>query len=124
MIFTQEVVTYVLFILLLSSIAVSNIDFSAGPTAKAQAETAVIGAAISQYSYDMNQYPDQLTDLTSVINGYGPWISVINSDPWGNPYQYKHDTLRFVVYSYGEDGTDHGSNMMSIAAGDIGCFGQ
>jgi hypothetical protein len=119
-----EALLYVLFILALSGIAVSHIDFSAGPAAKAQAETAAIGAAISQYRYEMDQYPDTLNDLTRITDGYGPWISVIHADPWGNSYQYKHDTSRFAIYSYGEDGIDHGSDITTIAAGDIGFFGQ
>lgn len=69
----------------------------------AQNELASIASAVSHYHFDTDKYPadDSLSTLTKASNGYGPWISSINKDPWGNDYKIKSTANRFVVYSTG-----------------------
>lgn len=65
-------------------------------------------SAISQYHYEMDEYPSDLKALTKEKGQYGPWLDEIKKDPWGQEYQYEvsSDKKRFVVYSLMKDGAN------------------
>lgn len=101
----------------------------------AKNEMATISSAVSHYYYDMGNYPggnadspssgdrsDSLSILTTTdqkqINDvdesgsltYGPWMAVLNNDPWGDSYglDVDEENQRFVVYSKGgQDGATY-----------------
>lgn len=96
---------------------------------KAKTETASIGAAITQYKYEMGEYPKTLNLLTSVGEGdksqYGPWLKYIEKDPWNNNYSYSYNETGFVIFSYGSDKKNDGSSVNTgIAENDIGFTGM
>ena len=65
-----------------------------------------ISSAVSQYNYDIGEYPTNLTALTSKKNGKGPWLDELKKDPWNQDYQYKisSDKKRYAVWSKMKDG--------------------
>lgn len=109
----------------LGSYGVSEyLDFSRRNAAKN--EMATISAAVSHYYYDMGYYPggnagsassgDRSASLElltkkgtkSITDGsesgtvsYGPWLAVLDKDPWGDRYGLDVDekNQRFVIYS-------------------------
>lgn len=106
-----EVAFFVIAIALIAGYIFSNFS----PTmdeAKVQValtDVTTIGGAISHYHYDMEKYPDTLSDLTKMDSKTkkGPWIATLpnnGKDPWGNSYEYVRDTNTsdgnsgFVVY--------------------------
>ena len=108
-------------------------------SAKARAECAHIGTAISQYHMEIGSLPANMNEVKTkltVVNGqYGPWLTQSDwSDPWNNEYVYKtssngsatgSDARSFVIYSLGADKKDSGSNANEgIANGDIGFWGK
>lgn len=106
----------------------------------ATATTANIAAAVSQYRYEIGEYPESLDDLTKSgtqtadgedASDFGPWIAKIEKDPWNNDYIYTsfavngNDDDTFVVYSKGKD--DSGSfnqSTMEFSGGAIGSIGK
>lgn len=121
-----DAVFYFLFIMTLGAIAFSFVNFDTDRGAKAYADTANIGAAISQYKFEIGSYPNNLKTLTEKNNSLGPWLTSVPDDPWGREYQYLHDDNqgRFAVFSFGEDGSNSGSTVTEIADGDIGFTGR
>lgn len=96
-----------------------------GRYSKAQGDLSALGVAVSQYAFEVGEYPKKLEDLTETKNQYGPWLREIKKDPWGNSYQYKSDKKKgFVVYSYGADKSDSGSSVEGVDSKDIGYIGK
>ena len=99
----------------------------------AKAETSQIMAAISQYHYEIGEYPATLSVLTSKSeNGqYGPWLAELKKDPWSNnkqataDYQYVIDTIneRVAVFSVGANQASE-STVESIGGDDVGVVGK
>lgn len=50
--------------------------------ARAKSDLAVIGAAISQYKYEIDSYPTDVKTLTIANGIYGPWLPSEPKDPW------------------------------------------
>lgn len=122
-----DAIPYAVFFLVVCSAAVYYFrDFDGDREAKAYADTAVIGAAVSQYHYEIGHFPSNLQVLLNKESDFGPWVTEIPLDPWKHSYQYKfsESSERFSVYSYGSDGTDSGSSATKIANGDIGYTGK
>ena len=111
--------------------------------AKARADCAQIGAAISQYHMEIGELPANITEvknkLTKVTGQYGPYLTKNPNDNkqwvdgWNQSYVYKtsnngatgSDARSFVIYSLGENKKDDGSNASTgIANGDIGFWGK
>lgn len=69
----------------------------------ARTELSSIAASVSQYHYEIGEYPatGQLDSLTKTKNGFGPWIANIPKDPWGNNYEIVSNNNRFIVYAKG-----------------------
>ena len=109
---------------------------SAKDTAKnsvAKAETSQIMAAVSQYHYEMQEYPATLEALTAKSeNGqYGPWLAELKKDPWSNnkkataDYQYIVDTTneRVAIFSVGANQSAE-SDTTAIKGDDVGVVGK
>ncbi len=67
----------------------------------ARGECSSIAAAVSQYHYEIGEYPASLKELTKKKGNFGPWIATIPDDPWGNSYEIVSTDNRFVVYAKG-----------------------
>lgn len=116
----------VVFLILMAVFLPKSIEFlNQGRTSKAQSDLSALGVAISQYAFEIGEYPSKIEDLKEKKGQYGPWLKEINKDPWGNEYQYKSDKDKgFVVYSYGSDKTDNGTSVESVNTKDIGYVGK
>lgn len=83
---------------------------------------AAIATAINQYKYELDQYPDSLTDLTTSYGQYGPWVSASTlKDPWNTDYYYVFDADAgtFAVWSGGQNGSNEtGTNVPNDFRGD------
>ncbi len=85
----------------------------------ARAQIASLETAIENFRLDMGRYPstdEGLAALEKSPGGDGRWAGpylkkAVPSDPWGNPYQYKHPGERgdFDLLSLGRDGRAGGS---------------
>lgn len=70
----------------------------------AQNEVMQLGNAVAHYKYDTGKLPDTLDVLavpgSGELEGYGPWITEIKKDPWGNAYILVPgtDKKEFVVF--------------------------
>lgn len=99
--------------------------FEGGRISRAETDVTALGGYVSEYSLEIGSYPDTLDALTRENGQYGPWISKVPTDPWGNTYQYKKTADKFVVYSFGPDKVDSGSSAENgIAKKDIGVYGK
>lgn len=95
-----------------------------GRTARATADAAQIGAAISQYKFELGNYPANLNELTRKVDAFGPWLRKVPVDPWNNAYEYRKNADGFAVWSKGRDKTTNGSSAAAIGKGDIGFVGR
>lgn len=116
----------VVFLILMAVFLPKSMEFlNQGKNSKAQSDLSALGVAVSQYAFEVGEYPKKLEDLKGKKGQYGPWLKEIKKDPWGNEYQYKFDKREgFIVYSYGADKTDSGSTFKTVSAGDIGYIGK
>ena len=86
----------------------------------AKAHVAVLESALETFFVHMDRYPtadEGLKVLVEAPNGdqkkwRGPYVKMLRSDPWGNPYQYRcpglHHTSGFDIWSKGPTGPDGG----------------
>lgn len=97
----------------------SNEYLNQGRTSKCLATTTNYASAISQYRYEIGEYPKNLSDLTKKgtktkdgedASNFGPWLPKIDKDPWNRDYQYETYSVNgneddtFVIFSKGKDG--------------------
>ena len=86
---------------------------------KARADISVLEQAIETYRLDNLTFPDALNALTTAPASLaqperyrqGGYIRRLPEDPWGNPYQYRRQSVhggQFDVYSLGADGKEGG----------------
>lgn len=122
-----EVFGYVAFILVVVLVGAASINgyhtYSTNQEALSGASS--IGAALSQYHFEVGSYPDNLSDLTSKNGQYGPWLISLPTDPWANGanYQYLHNDSQFAVFSVGRDGGVN-STIQRIGTNDLGYIGK
>lgn len=94
----------------------------------AKADVSAIAIAVSQYKFEMEEYPASLEVMTQQAEQYGPWLHEDSlTDPWDNDYQYSFDEAgnSFAVWSNGPDGTNASGNRPTEFAGDdIGVLGH
>ena len=69
--------------------------------------------ALDSYRLDMNEYPDNLSELMENESGSASWNGpylrrAVPADPWGNEYIYQSDGRSFTLMSYGADGASGG----------------
>jgi general secretion pathway protein G len=84
--------------------------------------------AIERVYINMDRYPTTEEGLKLLVERptgddkkwQGPYITKLENDPWGNPYQYRspgvRNTARFDLWSRGADNADGGEE----DAADIG----
>lgn len=104
--------------------------FGQSRDAKARADIQRLDSALQLYNLDIGGYPssDQglraLVQAPSVVNDVryraGGYVSSLELDPWGNPYQYDAPGRRsgkaYDLFSFGADGVEGGEG----DAADIG----
>jgi type II secretory pathway pseudopilin PulG len=98
-----------------------------GKIERARSEAAILGAAVSEYKYEIQSYPSSLSTLTAADGQYGPWItSKLLTDPWHDSYQLITDTTnnKFVVYSRGKDLNGNMTIDGTTSNGAIGFVGK
>lgn len=103
-----------------------NEMLNVGRDAQARSVTAALGAAISEYYFEIGEYPESLDALTIRKGQYGPWVtsSTYGKDPWNHPYVYLKNSNGFAVFSIGSNNQNDGSTVEKIADGDIGFTGR
>jgi general secretion pathway protein G len=86
----------------------------------AKSDVAQLESAMERFNLHMDRYPTMDEGLKVLVEApagddkkwRGPYIKVLRSDPWGNPYQYRapgmHHPSTFDVWSRGADGQDGG----------------
>ena len=116
----------VVFLVLMAVFLPKSMEFlDQGKRSKAQSDLSAIGVAVSQYAFEVGEYPKKLDDLKEKKGQYGPWLKEIKKDPWNNDYQYKFDKKDgFVVYSFGADKSDSGTSVKTVSDKDIGYLGK
>lgn len=92
---------------------------------RAIAETASIGALVSEYRQEVGSYPKNLDALKTASGQYGPWLKEVPKDPWnpGSQYKYKYTTTGYAVYSVGKNKKDN-SSATAIGSGNLGFVGK
>ena len=96
----------VVFLVLMAVFLPKSMEFlDQGKRSKAQSDLSAIGVAVSQYAFEVGEYPKKLDDL--------------------NDYQYKFDKKDgFVIYSFGSDKSDSGTSVKTVSDKDIGYIGK
>lgn len=86
----------------------------------AKANIAQLETALERFNLHMDRFPTAEEGLKSLVDPpagaegkwKGPYISVLRSDPWGNPFQYRQpgtqSKARFDIWSRGADNADGG----------------
>jgi general secretion pathway protein G len=89
---------------------------------KARSDIASLESALEQYSLDLYSYPTMTQGLSALskppagidltLYREGGYIRRIQTDPWGNPYQYQipgtRSGGRYDLFSFGADGKPGG----------------
>ena len=73
-----------------------------------------IHMAIELYRQNTGRSPRRMADLWEAPDGVrgwrGPYVRELPTDPWGNPYVYRHHAGRvYELLSYGADGLPGGA---------------
>ncbi len=138
--FTLEFAVYCLCIIIFLSLAAY---FMSSPTlrakqSQARSDVAVLGAAVSQYHYEVGSYPGTLNDLLEKKTvddiTYGPWItgamvdgSSVKKDPWNRAYVYEKlsNDAGFIIYCpAGKDKSGSYSESQGFSKDTIGVRGK
>ncbi|MDY3874966.1 MAG: type II secretion system protein GspG [Megamonas funiformis] len=137
-----DVILGIVLILILYNLASSNASeyLNEGKISRATTTTVNYASAISQYRYEIGEYPKTLSDLTKkgekTVDGedathFGPWLPKIDKDPWDRDYVYEvfsqngNEDDTFVVYSKGKDGKGRYNKTKTIFTNDaIGAVGK
>ncbi len=96
--------------------------FGQSRDAKARSDLQRIESALQMYNLDMGAYPSADDGLRSLVEApaeansarYRPggYVSRLELDPWGNPYQYDTSGRRsgkaYDLFSFGADGQEGG----------------
>lgn len=93
-------IIYTAVVIILTSIAIygANEYITTAKIADTKSTVAKYATAISQYRFEMGEYPDNLTTLTK--NGdkdvndndasyFGPWINKLEQDAWEQDFIYE-----------------------------------
>ena len=95
--------------------------------AQATADTAMLGALITEYKHEVGTYPDALSNLQEHKGQYGPWIKSVPDDAWkgeGQKYIYQHNDTGYIIFSIGKDGESSSSLAAGLSGDDIGFLGK
>lgn len=127
-----EIALIILVILIVMSLGIYawKESVEAAKASRAKSEISVMASAISQYRYELGHFPASINVLADKDGQYGPWITkemADSPDPWQNKYLYvkANDNSSYIIYSFGPDKKDNGSNLTNgIMDGDIGFKGR
>lgn len=104
---------------------VGNNYFALGRNSSSKTGVATLATAISQYKFEIGEYPLNLNSLTlTVSNGqYGPYIS---SAALKDPCNYSYNDNSFAVWSNGPDKKNNSGGGVPTAfqGDDIGVIGH
>jgi general secretion pathway protein G len=87
---------------------------------RAQTDIAQLQTALDRFSIKMDRFPTTEEGLKALVEAPSgeekkwrmPYITKLQNDPWGNPYQYRnpgtHNKGRFDLWSRGADNADGG----------------
>ena len=92
---------------------------------KARADTAMLSGRISQYRFEVGNYPSSLANLQNSVGQYGPWLHDLPEDPWSrarSSYSYFQDANGCVVFSVGKNGASESSVAAGVGGDDVGFF--
>ncbi|HEV8542974.1 MAG TPA: type II secretion system major pseudopilin GspG [Verrucomicrobiae bacterium] len=88
--------------------------------ARAKADIASLETVLDTFNLHMDRYPTTEEGLKVLVDPpssdskkwRGPYIKILHTDPWGNPYQYRYPSAHrksgFDVWSRGADNADGG----------------
>ena len=86
-----------------------------GRRARARADLSNLSGAIEMFRIDTERGPADLGDLLKAsaragVRWDGPYLKeqVVPVDPWGRRYVYRLDSVGYVLFSLGADGTEGG----------------
>lgn len=125
-----EIMVVMLVIGILAAVIVQEFGTTAqdAKVSTAKANIAELDSAVTRFYLNMDRYPAPEEGLKVLVQApageeskwRGPYINLLRSDPWGNPYQYQvpgtRNPNRFDIWSRGADGTDGGEG----ANADVG----
>lgn len=119
-------------IIALASGAVATADnmMRAGRYNATKSTVSAISVAVAEFRYEVDRFPTSLTELTTAVDGKGPWLSADGlQDPWNHTYMYEvtSDSSRFAVWSAGPNGNNDSGTPASagtFGGDDIGIFGH
>lgn len=132
-----ELILYTAAILVIIAVVVPRSDDTVTATKKKSdyAQVVTISTAISQYKYEIGNYPPNLGALLVKNGVYGPWLSSLPSaDIWGttnsgingsggaSPYCYAYTANGFAVWSIGANKVNNsgggGTTLPTALTGD------
>jgi general secretion pathway protein G len=132
-------VIYTVAVIMLTGIALygANEYLTTSKIADTKSTAANYATAVSQYRFEIGEYPDSLSDLTKEgdkdVDGndashFGPWINKIEKDAWDRDFVYETlktggDETGFVIYSKGSDNAGTYSNK-EFKNGAVGIIGK
>lgn len=106
---------------------VGNNYFALGRNSSSKTGVATLATAISQYKFEIGEYPLNLNSLTVSNEQYGPYISsAALKDPWNQNYNYSYNDNSFAVWSNGPDKKNNSGGGVPAAfqGDDIGVIGH
>ena len=132
-------VIYTCAVVMLTGIALygANEYLTTSKIADTKSTVANYATAVSQYRFEIGEYPDNLTELTKKGNKdvdgndashFGPWINKLEKDAWNQDFIYQKikkgsKDNGFVIYSKGADNKRTYSNE-EFKNGAIGLIGK
>lgn len=137
-----DIILGIVLILIMYHLMTSNSNeyLNDGRSAKCISTTVNYATAVSQYKFEIGDYPRNLSDLTKKgtttkdgedASHLGPWLPKIDKDPWNREYVYEtfsengNEKDTFVVYSKGKDGTgSYNKSKKDFTNNAIGTIGK
>lgn len=132
-------IIYTCAVVMLTGIALygANEYLTTSKIADTKSTVANYATAVSQYRFEIGEYPDNLTELTKKGNKdvdgndashFDPWLNKIEKDAWDKDFVYETlktggDETGFVIYSKGSDNKGIFSNN-EFKNGAIGIIGK
>lgn len=128
--FTIIEILVVLGVVIAMAIAVLPVGsnyFALGRNSSSKTGVATLATAISQYKFEIGEYPLNLNSLTVSNGQYGPYISsTALKDSWNQNYNYSYNDNSFAVWSNGPDKKNNSGGGVPTAfqGDDIGVIGH
>lgn len=123
------IVLAVIMVIGAGAIPIARNFMAIGYNSRQKADLGTIATAISQYAFEMQALPANLTILTVKNGQYGPWLTEgALTDPWDQKYNYTFDAAerRYAVWSNGPNRVNNsgGGIPSAFKNDDIGIIGH